>query len=85
MTQNYPLIVIDTDNNDSDDGIHGNTFSLDDVFNDTFNPKLFHAQWISGMSVCQFVCYHWYVRLLISMFQHCIYVCTQYVQYHLSW
>ena len=26
-------------------------FTLDDVFNDTFNPKLFSAQLIGGMSV----------------------------------
>ena len=37
------------DTDDNNDEVGGRTFTLDDVFNDTFNPKLFHAQWISGM------------------------------------
>ena len=47
----------DDDNND-DGGIKGKKFTLDDVFNDTFYPKRFSAEWISGMSVCQFVGYY---------------------------
>ena len=51
----------DDDYNDDDynvDGIIGKRFSLDDVFNDTFNPKLFSAEWINGtqLYVCLSVC-----------------------------
>lgn len=62
---NVNIIIVlcsntDDDDNGNDDGINGKIFSLDDVFNDTFNPKLFSADWISGMSVCQFVCHYLY-------------------------
>lgn len=47
----------DDDDKDNDE-INGQTFTLDDVFNDTFNPKLFYAQWISGKSIVSFCVRH---------------------------
>ena len=74
------MFVVDAgDNDDDDNGIHGKKFTLDDVFNDTFNPKLFYAQWISGMSICQFICMSVCQFVVISGMSVCQFVCVFYI------
>lgn len=49
-------LLVDVESSSND----GRPFTLDDVFNDTFHPKLYSATWTSGECVCMcvflFVC-----------------------------
>jgi len=47
----------DDGNNNNINGSNGKKFTLDDVFNETFYPKLYFAEWVNGMLTCQFVCH----------------------------